>query len=108
MVQSNPKRASGIYNGPFGLELPCESGSRRRARIGLGHASTPHPSHVGRATLATTDYPTPQRESTPVGERGTYRSGFAFGTLSFFAVAGVGVVSTIITARLYGVRIIGQ
>jgi O-antigen/teichoic acid export membrane protein len=41
-------------------------------------------------------------------ERASYRSGFAFGTLSFFAVAGLGVFSTIVTARLYGVRIIGQ
>jgi O-antigen/teichoic acid export membrane protein len=31
-----------------------------------------------------------------------------FGTLSFFAVAGLGVVSTIVTSRLYGVRIIGM
>jgi len=38
----------------------------------------------------------------------SYRSGFLFGTLSFFVVAIVGVVSTILTARLYGVRIIGQ
>jgi O-antigen/teichoic acid export membrane protein len=44
----------------------------------------------------------------PKGERGSYRSGFLFGTLSFFAVAGVGVVSTIVTARLYGVHIIGE
>lgn len=41
-------------------------------------------------------------------KRASYRSGFLFGTLSFFAVAGVGVVSTIVTSRLYGVRIIGQ
>src|ERR1700722_5165948 len=48
--------------------------------------------------------------STPAakGERGTYRAGFAFGTLSFFAVAAVGLISTVITARLYGVRIIGM
>ena len=31
-----------------------------------------------------------------------------FGALSFFAVAGLGVISTILTARLYGVQIIGQ
>ena len=39
---------------------------------------------------------------------GTYRSGFAFGILSFLAVAGFGLVSTIVTARVYGVRIIGE
>jgi O-antigen/teichoic acid export membrane protein len=44
----------------------------------------------------------------PAGERGTYRSGFLFGSLSFVAVAALGVVSTIVTARVYGVRIIGQ
>lgn len=44
----------------------------------------------------------------PAGKRGSYRSGFLFGTLSFFAVAGLGVISTIVTARLYGVRIIGE
>jgi O-antigen/teichoic acid export membrane protein len=41
-------------------------------------------------------------------ERASYRSGFVFGSLSFFAIAGLGVISTIVTARLYGVRIIGQ
>jgi O-antigen/teichoic acid export membrane protein len=40
--------------------------------------------------------------------RASYRTGFAFGTLGFFAVTAVGVVSTIVTARIYGVRIIGQ
>ncbi len=45
-------------------------------------------------------------ESTP--ERASYRSGFLFGTLSFLSVAIFGVISTIITARVYGVRIIGQ
>lgn len=39
---------------------------------------------------------------------GSYRSGFAFGALSFLVTAVFGVVSTIATARLYGVRIIGQ
>ncbi len=40
--------------------------------------------------------------------RGSYRSGFAFGALTFLVVAALGVVSTILTSRLYGVRIIGQ
>jgi O-antigen/teichoic acid export membrane protein len=45
---------------------------------------------------------------TPKGERGSYRSGFLFGALSFVGVAVLGLVSTIITSRLYGVRVIGQ
>ncbi len=40
--------------------------------------------------------------------RASYRTGFAFGTLGFFVVTAVGIVSTIVTARLYGVRIIGE
>jgi O-antigen/teichoic acid export membrane protein len=52
--------------------------------------------------------PDPPSNPQPTAERATYRSGFAFGTLSFFAVTTIGLVSTIITARLYGVRIIGQ
>ncbi|HEX4465564.1 MAG TPA: lipopolysaccharide biosynthesis protein [Solirubrobacteraceae bacterium] len=39
---------------------------------------------------------------------GSYRSGFLFGILSFLAVAAFGVVSTIATARIYGVRVIGE
>lgn len=38
----------------------------------------------------------------------TYRAGFFFGTLSFVAAVGLGFVSTIITARLYGVDVIGE
>lgn len=38
----------------------------------------------------------------------TYREGFFFGTLSFLATAGLGLVSTIVTARIYGVHVIGQ
>jgi O-antigen/teichoic acid export membrane protein len=45
--------------------------------------------------------------STP-GERGSYRVGFFFGGLSFVATVGLGFVSTIITARLYGVDVIGE
>ncbi len=40
--------------------------------------------------------------------RGSYRSGFFFGVLSFLVVAAAGVVSTILTSRLYGIRIIGE
>jgi O-antigen/teichoic acid export membrane protein len=42
------------------------------------------------------------------GAHGSYRSGFAFGILSFLAVAVFGVVSTVATARIYGVRVIGE
>ena len=58
--------------------------------------------------MTTADPPDSQEEDEPSAVRGTYRAGFFFGTLSFFVVAGVGVVSTIVTARLYGVRVIGQ
>jgi O-antigen/teichoic acid export membrane protein len=40
--------------------------------------------------------------------QGSYRSGFAFGILSFLAAAGFGLVSTILTARIYGITIIGE
>jgi O-antigen/teichoic acid export membrane protein len=42
------------------------------------------------------------------GKRGSYRAGFFFGSLSFAAAVGLGFVSTIITARLYGVDVIGE
>lgn len=42
------------------------------------------------------------------GERGSYRAGFFFGALSFLASVGLGFVSTVITARLYGIEVIGQ
>jgi O-antigen/teichoic acid export membrane protein len=47
------------------------------------------------------------RES-QLATRASYRSGFFFGTLSFFAVAAAGLISTILTSRLYGVRVIGS
>jgi O-antigen/teichoic acid export membrane protein len=46
------------------------------------------------------------QQTTPA--RASYRSGFFFGTLSFFAVAAAGLISTVLTSRLYGVRIIGS
>jgi O-antigen/teichoic acid export membrane protein len=58
--------------------------------------------------VAATDHSDPEVESQPVPERASYRAGFVFGTLSFFGVAGIGFISTIVTSRLYGVRIIGQ
>jgi O-antigen/teichoic acid export membrane protein len=58
--------------------------------------------------MGPTHHPDPQSGAPATAERASYRSGFLFGTLSFFAVAALGVVSTILTSRLYGVRIIGQ
>jgi O-antigen/teichoic acid export membrane protein len=52
--------------------------------------------------------PVDDSSSPAAAQHGSYRSGFAFGILSFLAMATFGVVSTIMTARLYGVRIIGQ
>lgn len=52
--------------------------------------------------------PARSQQDRPVPQRASYRAGFLFGTLSFLSVAIFGVVSTIITARLYGVRIVGQ
>jgi O-antigen/teichoic acid export membrane protein len=49
-----------------------------------------------------------ESQSGRIGKRGSYRSGFLFGTLSFLGVSGLGLVSTVVTARLYGVRIIGE
>jgi O-antigen/teichoic acid export membrane protein len=50
----------------------------------------------------------PESREPQAATRASYRSGFFFGTLSFFAVAAAGLVSTIITSRLYGVRVIGS
>ena len=52
--------------------------------------------------------PKAAQEPAPSAERASYRSGFFFGTLSFFAVAAAGLLSTVLTSRLYGVRIIGS
>jgi O-antigen/teichoic acid export membrane protein len=40
--------------------------------------------------------------------RASYRSGFFFGALSFLGTSAFGLVSTIVTSRLYGVDIIGE
>jgi O-antigen/teichoic acid export membrane protein len=50
----------------------------------------------------------PGGDSKSGAKRGSYRAGFFFGTLSFSSTVVVGFVSTIITARLYGVQVIGQ
>ena len=41
-------------------------------------------------------------------ERGSYRAGFFFGALSFAVAIGLGFGSTILTARLYGISVIGD
>jgi O-antigen/teichoic acid export membrane protein len=51
---------------------------------------------------------TPPPKSRPAGERGTYRHGFIFGGFSFFGASVIGLVSTVITSRLYGIHIVGQ
>jgi O-antigen/teichoic acid export membrane protein len=48
------------------------------------------------------------KQDRAAGERGSYRAGFAFGSIGFVIVAIVGAISTVVTARLYGVRVIGQ
>jgi O-antigen/teichoic acid export membrane protein len=54
------------------------------------------------------DKNTPKQDTQSKARHGSYRSGFAFGILSFAAVAGVTLVSTVATSRIYGIRIIGQ
>jgi len=76
-------------------------------------ASSHDPGRVGVMPMTTPDMTTPEQpgtpsDSPPTAERASYRAGFAFGSLSFLVIAVVGVLSTILTARLYGVRIIGQ
>ncbi|MGV1050460.1 MAG: lipopolysaccharide biosynthesis protein, partial [Solirubrobacterales bacterium] len=44
----------------------------------------------------------------PKAERGSYRAGFFFGTLSFGATLALGFASTVLTARLYGVSVVGD
>jgi O-antigen/teichoic acid export membrane protein len=40
--------------------------------------------------------------------RGSYRAGFFFGSLSFVATLALGLISTIVTARLYGIEVVGE
>ncbi len=44
----------------------------------------------------------------PRGKRGSYRAGFVFGSLNFSATVVIGFLSTIVTARIYGVDVIGE
>jgi len=40
--------------------------------------------------------------------RGSYRSGFAFGVVSFLANGVVGAVTTLLISRIYGVKVVGE
>jgi O-antigen/teichoic acid export membrane protein len=57
--------------------------------------------------VSTPPSPNSQKAEQAVGH-GSYRAGFSFGTLNFLATAVIGLGSTILTSRLYGVRVIGQ
>jgi O-antigen/teichoic acid export membrane protein len=52
----------------------------------------------------------PSQPSPPAAtaKRGSYRAGFFFGTLSFSAAVLIGFASTVVTARLYGIDVIGE
>jgi O-antigen/teichoic acid export membrane protein len=50
----------------------------------------------------------PEAAGSAQPERASYRSGFFFGTLSFLGTAVLGLVSTIVTSRIYGIEIIGE
>jgi O-antigen/teichoic acid export membrane protein len=52
--------------------------------------------------------PSPQDSPRSTAERGSYRSGFVFGGLGFVVSTALGVVSMIVTSRVYGVRVLGQ
>ncbi|MGH2937680.1 MAG: lipopolysaccharide biosynthesis protein [Solirubrobacterales bacterium] len=41
-------------------------------------------------------------------KRGSYRQGFIFGAFSFAGATVIGLISTVVTSRLYGVEIVGQ
>lgn len=57
--------------------------------------------------MADSESPTSQAQKKP-GGRASYRIGFFFGSLSFLGTTVLGLVSTIVTARIYGVDIIGE
>jgi O-antigen/teichoic acid export membrane protein len=60
-----------------------------------------------KSTMSTPEN-TSQQDNGVTIERASYRSGFLFGTLNFFAVTVVGVASMVLTSRLYGIHVIGQ
>jgi O-antigen/teichoic acid export membrane protein len=44
----------------------------------------------------------------PAGQRGSYSRGLGYGALSFVAMAILGVVSSVVIARVYGVQVVGE
>lgn len=50
----------------------------------------------------------PAEGSRSATHHGSYRSGFAFGTLNFLARVALGLISAVVVSRAYGVRIIGE
>jgi O-antigen/teichoic acid export membrane protein len=62
---------------------------------------------MGTAKIPREDEPV-RDEAAGAAKRESYRAGFFFGTLSFGTAVAIGFVSTIVTARLYGVVIIGE
>ncbi|MDX6610213.1 MAG: hypothetical protein QOF85_2138 [Solirubrobacterales bacterium] len=58
--------------------------------------------------MAGSGSPNAEPERASSAKRGSYRAGFLFGALSFSFTVGIGFLSTIVTARLYGVDVIGQ
>ena len=47
-------------------------------------------------------------ETAKPAAHGSYRSGFAFGVLSFLGMGVIGLTATILTSRIYGVGVIGE
>jgi O-antigen/teichoic acid export membrane protein len=43
-----------------------------------------------------------------MAKRGSYRQGFVFGAFSFVGATVIGLISTVVTSRLYGIDIVGQ
>ncbi len=58
--------------------------------------------------MADTENSTSQAKNSADGGRSSYRAGFFFGSLSFLGTTVLGLVSTIVTARIYGIDIIGE
>jgi O-antigen/teichoic acid export membrane protein len=82
--------------------------SREEHGLRAAAARICHRGHVVGVSMVAPEHPGPASSPKSAAMRASYRSGFLFGTLSFLAVTVVGVASTILTARLYGVRIIGS
>jgi O-antigen/teichoic acid export membrane protein len=93
-------------NGLIQLELTAP-GNGPEHNLFRGRIST-HPHWLVQGTMAAPQQPTPEPGRTPTAKRGSYRAGFLFGSLSFSFTIGIGFLSTIVTARLYGVDVIGQ